>query len=252
MLTPKKIQISSNLDAFTIRQSAALVDLSSPAPTFYSRPLLTGGQPGNSMVESFHLYVDSSMSHANNRFSTIPTPDLVSHVHFQKEHTSLSMNTMIAQANIFSSSPHFYQGNSTNNPQQPAKGSMIIVREGWKRKYRVDIARYRDDGSGPMTYVFYWKGPTSPRTIFSNSNRNRATSLGSNNTDLKLVSAAHPTQVLAVWRGGDGDGQQGSLTIFERAGVSEEGTLTEIVTSCLTVTLFERYSSFGILDWLTK
>jgi hypothetical protein len=246
----KNIQISSNLDAFSIRQSTASPDISTPAPTFYSRPLVTGGQQGNNMVDSFHIYADSSMSHANNRFSTIPkTPDLVSHIHFQKEHTTLSMNTMISQVNIFGSNPQFYQG--YNDPQRP-KGSMMILREGWKRKYRVDIARYRDDGPGPMTQVFYWKGPMSPRAIFGSNNHNRTTSLGSSSTELKLVSADHPTQVLAVWKGGDGDGQQGNLTIFEGVGFAEGGILTEIITSCLVVTLFERNSLFGILDWLTK
>ena len=57
---------------------------------------------------------------------------------------------------------------------------------------------------------------------------------------------------VAVWKSGDGDGQRGNLTIFEGVGFAEGGILTEIITSCLVVTLFERNSSFGILDWLTK
>lgn len=212
--------------------------------------MVTTDQQGN-MAESFHLYtVDSSVSNSNHRFSTIPTPDLISQVQLQKEYASLSMNTMIAQANIFASGPatQFHQGNTNNNHSQRAKGSMMILREGWKRKYRVDIARYRDDGQGPMTGIFYWKGSTSPRAaIFGN--KTYSTSLGS---ELKLVSTDHPGRVLAVWKNGDGQQTMGNLTIFEEVGFFEEGILTEIVASCLTVALFERNSSSGILDWLTK
>ncbi|CRG86817.1 hypothetical protein PISL3812_03829 [Talaromyces islandicus] len=249
--------ISSNLDAFTIRQSAASPDiLSSPTPTFYSRPLVVTDRQQGNVVQSFHLYSDSSLSHIpNNRLSAIPTPDLVSHVHFEKkkEHTTLSMNTMIAQANLFSSRMLASKPPQPfSNPQQQAKGSMIILKEGWKRKYRVDVARYRDDGRGPpMTHVFYWKGPTSSRASILGSYNIHNNNKSKPGSELKLVSATHPTHILAVWKSGDGPAM-GNLTIFERIGFFEEGILTEIIASCLAVTIFERNSSSGLLDWLTK
>ncbi|KAH8691313.1 hypothetical protein BGW36DRAFT_431862 [Talaromyces proteolyticus] len=215
------------------------------SPAFYSRQLLSHGPP-HDVPSPFQLYVDNSPRNASNRFSAIPIPDMVSQVQFQRRDVTLSMDCFIAQANIYesrtiSSNLQYYPYQA----QQRLVGSVVIRRESWKRRYRVDIARYREGGGTPMVHILYWKGSMSAKSAVLGDK-------GNSNTDLKLVTASNPSRVVAVWNSGNESqrGAMGSLSIYESIDFNEEGILVELITSCLAVVTAERTSSSGLLDWL--
>lgn len=179
------------------------------------------------------------------------TPDCISRVQYQEGDSLLGLG---ADVEIFEPQhpgavryqvPMSYQ--TTNGQNQNLKGTVVIIREGVERKFRVEITRYHPVGvpTPPTMLVFYWKPSKSVPSMLGDHHNSPQ------DGDMKLVPADNPERVLAVWQNLSTRQTVGRLSVIEKAD-DPTGLLVEIVASCLAVVMAKKTSAKGFLSGITK